>query len=136
MPWYCWLFPWVYGASFDRMYPAFLLLVPGILALSVIALMAAYNAGKNKVSTNMKGGLIGLATILAGDCWLIPAYGIKAAAAVSSAGYTSYLVYFMYIFKKEYQVPARHFFLPVPGAWQKLKQLFSSYKKTGPEQRV
>jgi O-antigen/teichoic acid export membrane protein len=121
-----WLFPWVYGETFNRMYTPFVLLIPGILCVSVIALMAAYNAGKDKVATNMKGGMIGLAVIVAGDWLLIPSYGIKAAAAVSSAGYASYLVYFMYVFKKEYHISIKAFFIPVADDWQKLRQIFSA----------
>ena len=77
-----WLFPWVYGETFERMYLPFLLLMPGILSLSTIALLTAYNSGKNKMAINMKGSLIGLVIIIAGDWLLIPRYGIAAAAAV------------------------------------------------------
>jgi O-antigen/teichoic acid export membrane protein len=124
-----WLFPWVYGETFDRMYLPFLFLVPGILSLSAISLLSAYNAGKNMVKTNVKGSVAGLAVIIAGDWFFIPKYGISAAAIVSSTGYLIYLVYLLYIFNKEYHIAAKYFFIPVAGDWQKLQKIFSPDEK-------
>ncbi|GAC1431415.1 MAG: hypothetical protein NVSMB7_07500 [Chitinophagaceae bacterium] len=119
-----WLFPWVYGETFDRMYLPFIFLIPGILSLSIIALVTAYNSGKNKIALNMKGSLVGLAVIVTGDLLLIPGYGIAAAASVSSAGYISYLGYLLYVFKKEYNIPVSNFFIPMRGDWQRFRQIF------------
>ncbi|HTE09962.1 MAG TPA: polysaccharide biosynthesis C-terminal domain-containing protein [Chitinophagaceae bacterium] len=123
-----WLFPWVYGETFERMYLPFILLIPGILSLSTIALLTAYNSGKNKMAINMKGSLIGLVVIVAGDWLLIPKYGIAAAAVVSSAGYISYLSYLLYVFKKEYNIAVSNFFIPVRADWQRLQQILSSHE--------
>ncbi|MEO5590920.1 MAG: polysaccharide biosynthesis C-terminal domain-containing protein [Chitinophagaceae bacterium] len=123
-----WLFPWVYGSSFDRMYLPFILLIPGIFALSTIALITAYNSGKNKMVINMKGSLLGLFIIIAGDWLLIPLYGIAAAAAVSSIGYIAYLVYLLYVFKNEYDIPVSKFFIPAKADWKRLQQMLSSHE--------
>jgi len=120
-----WLFPWIYGETFNRMYLPFVLLIPGILSLSTIALLAAYYSGKNKMVLNTKGSFIGLVIIVAGDWLLIPRYGIAAAAVVSSAGYTSYLFYLLYAYKKEYNIAAANFFIPVRADWTRLRQLFT-----------
>jgi len=124
-----WLFPWVYGETFLHMYHPFLWLIPGILSLSTIALLTAYNSGKNKLDVNMKGSVIGLLVIVAGDWCLIPQYGIAAAAMVSSAGYISYLAYLLYAYKKEYKITVGRFFIPVKADWQRLQQLFSLHEK-------
>jgi O-antigen/teichoic acid export membrane protein len=121
-----WLFPFIYGETFQNMYLPFILLIPGILSLSTIALVTAYNSGKDRIKTNMLGSLIGLVIIITGDWLFIPRYGIRAAAVISSVGYTSYLIYLLYVFKKEYNVSAVRFFIPDAADWQKLKQLFSA----------
>lgn len=95
-----WLFPWLYGASFDKMYLAFVFLVPGIIALSVLHPLSAYYSGNKKIGLNIIGGLIALAVILPGDILFIPTYGINAAALVSSAGYCAYAAFAYWQFRK------------------------------------
>ena len=95
------IFSIVYGPSFDEMYKPFILLSPGILSLSTQALLSAYFAGKNMLSVNIKGALIALVIIAFCDFWLIPSFGINAAAAISSAGYIFYMLYSILVFKNE-----------------------------------
>lgn len=96
-----WLFPFVFGSSFDTMYRAFVLLTPGLFALSLLALMAAYFAALNKVKWNLYASLAGLAVILTGDILLIPVYGINGAAVASSIGYIVCFATGYYYFHKE-----------------------------------
>jgi O-antigen/teichoic acid export membrane protein len=79
--------------------------------LSTQALLAAYFAGKNRLSVNLIGSIISLIIIIAGDVVLIPLYGIKAAAAVSSLGYIFYLFYSLYMFRKENESSVIDFFI-------------------------
>lgn len=123
------LFPWVYGPSFINMYVPFLLLIPGVLALSVMALFSAYNAGKDKVSTNMKASLIGLFIIVAGDIYFIPRYGINAAAVISSVGYMGSLIFIIVNFKKEYKTSMVDFIIPRRSDWDTLKKLILSAER-------
>lgn len=106
-----WLFPFLYGKSFNEMYYAFLLLSPGILSLSTLALLSAYFAGKNRLAVNLAGSVFSLLVIFAGDILLIPKFGIRAAAAVSSGGYICYLIYSMHIFRKEQKNSLINFFI-------------------------
>lgn len=106
-----WLFPFVFGESFTAMYQPFLYLIPGILALSGIFTLTAYFAGKNRISVNIYGSVLAMVVILAGDILFIPAYGIRAAALVSSAGYIVYQIYVIAIFKKEYKGTVPEFFI-------------------------
>lgn len=106
-----WLFPAVFGASFENMYTPFLLLIPGILSLSGSFTLAAYFAGKNQVKINVKGSVFALIIILAGDILFIPKFGLNAAALVSSIGYIVCQMYIISVFKKEHKTPLSHFFI-------------------------
>lgn len=92
-----WLFPLVYGASFDNMFFPFILLIPGIVAVSVISLLSSYFAGQNRVRVNAIGALYGFLFIVVADLIVVPMFGIKGAAITSSIGYTINL---LFAFKK------------------------------------
>lgn len=106
-----WLFPFIFGTSYDKMYIAFLFIIPGILGLSTLYTLTAYFAGKNRVIVNLKGSLLALVTIACGDVLFIPKYGINAAAAISSLGYIVYHIYVLRVFIKEYKTPVQSFFI-------------------------
>lgn len=91
-----WLFPFVFGKTYEQMYVPFLLLIPGVWALSNLYVLSAYFGGINKVKINVQGALISLLFILLMDYLFIPAYGIIAAATISSVGY---IINFMFSFK-------------------------------------
>lgn len=99
-----WVFPFVFGHTFQLMYVPFLLLMPGIWALSNLTILSAYFAGVNKVKINMQGASLALLVILAGDFVFIPRYGIFAAAMVSTVGYTVNFIYSFFILQKEHPV--------------------------------
>jgi O-antigen/teichoic acid export membrane protein len=82
-----WLFQFLFGGSFNKMYNVFLLLMPGLMALSLLALMAAYFAAINQIKKNINVSLAGLAVIIVADVLLIPLFGIYGAAIASSIGY-------------------------------------------------
>lgn len=123
-----WLFPMVYGQSFDLMYGPFLLLSPGILSLSTLSLLGAFNAGKNKLGINIKGSAIALVVIITGNLLLVPTYGIYAAALVSSVGYICFQVYLLHHFKNEYRANIFDFFIPRSSDWRMVKQFISQTK--------
>ncbi len=124
-----WLFPFLFGSSFNDMYLAFVLLVPGILSLSCLFTLTAYYAGKDRIWTNIKGSLLALLVITAGDSIFIPRYGIAAAALVSSIGYIIYQVYILSVFVKEYQVPLSDFFMIRLTDWTALKMIVTKTNK-------
>jgi O-antigen/teichoic acid export membrane protein len=86
-----WIFIYLYGSTYSEMSIPFLLLAPGILALSVIALLSAYFAGINKMKINLEGNLLALVLIIAGNILFTKQYGIKAAALTSSLAYFVFL---------------------------------------------
>lgn len=99
-----WLFPFVFGPTFQLMYYPFLLILPGIWALSNLYILSAYFGGINRVKVNVKGAGLGLLVILAGDYFFIPRYGILAASLISSIGYFVNFIYSFMLFKKEHPV--------------------------------
>jgi len=105
-----WLFPFIFGDDFNLMHSAFIWLVPGIIALSILYPFAAYYSGINQISMNIKGSLLALAVIITGDIIFIPMFGIQAAAAVSSVGYISYQLFVMIHFKNTHQISSKEFF--------------------------
>jgi O-antigen/teichoic acid export membrane protein len=99
-----WLFPLIYGPSFSNMYIPFLLIIPGILAISGLYPYTAYFSGENRISVNIKGSLVAFLFIVIADYFFIPSYGIKAAALISSVGYFIYYCYVLIVFKKETRI--------------------------------
>ena len=95
------LFPFVYGNSFDQMYVPFLLLIPGILALSALTPYIAFFGANNMVRVNIYGTLAGFLFILIADALFVARYGMRAAAAISSAGYLIYFLYVRMAFRKQ-----------------------------------
>ena len=99
-----WLFPLVFGNTFQLMYRPFLLLLPGIWSLSNLYLLSAYFGGINRLKVNVTGAAIGLGVILMGDYFFIPKFGIEAAAVISSVGYFVNFAYSFVIFKQQHPV--------------------------------
>jgi len=117
-----WLFPFVFGETFNNMFWPFLLLVPAILSYSVIHLLAAYFGGKKVLSIGFWGNVLTLAFIIAGDILFIPSYGIKAAAIVSSSGYIFLLCFMIMAHIREYKSSFSDFLLFRKSDWVLLQK--------------
>lgn len=104
------IFTWLFGETFNAMELPFIILIPGIFSLSVLTLLAAYFSGKGKVIVNVTGTGIALIVVIIGDYLFVPVYGIVAAAAVSTVGYTVNLLYILYVFYKDYSINLYEFF--------------------------
>jgi O-antigen/teichoic acid export membrane protein len=124
-----WLFPFIYGETFNKMYWPTLIILPGIWALSVMVLLAAYFSGKGNVKINIYGGILSVIIVLAGNYFLTPRFGMIAAAFISTIAYCSYMFFLLNLFLKEYNLPMRDFFIPKRSDLGFLKQLFK--KVTG-----
>ncbi|HSB93686.1 MAG TPA: polysaccharide biosynthesis C-terminal domain-containing protein, partial [Flavitalea sp.] len=117
-----WLFPLIFGHDFYLMYKAFIWLVPGIIALSMLYPFSAYYSGINQISMNFKGSMLAMVIILIGDVLFIPLFGIQAAAAVSSVGYISYQLFVMIRFKNMHNIPSREFFYFEPTDFHRIRK--------------
>ncbi len=120
-----WLFSFIFGESFDRMYLPFVLLIPGVLSLSSLYPLAAYYSGKNKLMVNIAGSLIALLFIVVTDFIFIPKFGIGAAALISSIGYILFHTYVLLVFKNEYNTSVAGFFMIKKSDFIWLKNFFA-----------
>jgi O-antigen/teichoic acid export membrane protein len=123
-----WLFPFVYGETFNRMYWPTLLILPGIWALSVMVLLAAYFSGKGNVKINIYGGLLSVVIVLAGNYFLTSRFGMIAAAFISTIAYFSYMFFLITQFRKEYNVPVAEFLVPKRSDLDRLVKQFNKLK--------
>jgi O-antigen/teichoic acid export membrane protein len=98
-----WLFPFVFGETFNNMYQPFVLLIPAVLSYSVIHLLAAYYSGKKVLRVNLLGNVMALSIIIVGDLLVIPRFGITGAALVSSIGYICYMSFMLLAHRREYK---------------------------------
>jgi O-antigen/teichoic acid export membrane protein len=90
------------------MYSAFLLLIPGILAISGLYPYTAYYAGEDRIRVNIIGSFFAFTFILLADYLFIPKYGINGAALISSIGYFIYYCYVFLVFKKETRIEKKN----------------------------
>lgn len=97
-----WLFPFVFGSTFQFMYLPFILLIPGIIAHSVAHLLAAFFSGEKKLAVGIITNLLTLIVIIAGDILLIPKFGINGAAIVSSLGYIVLMIALLFVHQRKY----------------------------------
>jgi O-antigen/teichoic acid export membrane protein len=107
--WY--IIPLVFGSSFNNMYLLFVLLIPGILSITMNYPMAAWFSSSRRIGINIRGAVLALIVISAGDLLMLPRYGIIVAPVMSSAGYFCYYCYTVYTYRKEYAVPWKDFLL-------------------------
>ena len=77
----------VYGAQFADAGVALRLILPGIVAYSVVAILSRYITGRGKPGTGTLILIAGLVVNVAINLWLIPRYGIDGAAVASSVSY-------------------------------------------------
>ncbi len=103
------LFPVVFGDSFNLMYLLFILLIPGILSITMNYPVNAWFSAANRIDVNIKGSLLALAIICTGDLVLIPRYGILSAPMVCSAGYFCYYCYTVFMYRREHKLPWKDF---------------------------
>jgi len=104
------LFVFVFGQTFNRMQVPFLIELPGIFCLSVLALLSAYFGGKGNLRVTVAGATIALAAVVIGDYFLVPVYGIIGAAVISTAGYFINVLYSLLRFYKDYSISWVDFF--------------------------
>jgi O-antigen/teichoic acid export membrane protein len=120
------LFPLVFGSSFDKMYILFVLLIPGILALSMNYPVAAWFSAKDRIRVNISGALIALIFIFISDILILPRTGVFAASAVSSIGYFCFYFYLLTQYRKENPSYIKDFFMIRKNDLQWILQLLKA----------
>jgi O-antigen/teichoic acid export membrane protein len=107
--WY--LFPFIFGTTFRSMYILFVLLIPGVLAFTLNYPLAAWFSAGNRIIINIRGTILALVVITAGDLIILPRYGVLVASVISSVGYICYYCYTVVTYRKSHPVAWKEFFL-------------------------
>ena len=79
----------VYGSQFADAGVALRLILPGVVAYSVVAVLSRYISGRGRPGTGTLILVFGLVINIGANLVLIPAYGIRGAAAASSLSYVA-----------------------------------------------
>ena len=90
----------VYGAAFSDAGVALRLILPGVVAYSVVAILSRYIVGRGRPGTGTLILLSGLGANIAFNLVLIPRFGINGAAASSSISYILTAVLTMAVFRR------------------------------------
>ncbi len=90
----------VYGAEFGAAGDALRLILPGIVAYSVVAVLSRYIVGQGRPGTGTAVLLIGLALNVGSNLILIPRFGILGAAASSSISYAVTALLTLIVFRR------------------------------------
>lgn len=119
------IFPLVFGASFNTMYLPFLILLPGIFCLSISSLLSAYFSGKNQNKFNLFAAAFALITMLALTFLFKNRYSIYIAAAISSVAYICEALYCFAKFNKQEKINLKQLFIFTEEDIQWLKKLLA-----------
>ena len=89
----------VYGAEFREAGDALRLILPGVVAYSVVAVLSRYIVGRGRPGTGTAVLLAGLAINVISNLVLVPIHGILGAAASSSISYFATAVITLLVFR-------------------------------------
>ena len=124
-----WLFPYMLGSSFEFMYTPFVLLIPGLLAFSVICPITAYFGGRKILHVNFISNIIAVFIVAGLDFLTIPRFGIIAAAIVSSLGYLTYAGCLIWFFNRFHSIRLVNFFAVRSSDFNWIRKLFEKADK-------
>ncbi len=105
-----WLFPFLFGETFQYVQMPLLFLLPGMYGLSVISFVSNFFSGQGNVLISVRAASVALLIVVTGDFLLVYKYGIVSAAIVSSVGYLVMFSLYFFLFKKESDLRFADFF--------------------------
>jgi O-antigen/teichoic acid export membrane protein len=102
--WVCgyWLFPFLYGPTFNKMFGCFLLLSPGVLAYAASFPLTPYFSGTNQNSIITQAACIAIGIMVLLDVLLIPCLLLSGAAIGCSIAYIAYFLQLWATFKQQH----------------------------------
>ena len=117
------LFQWVFGPEAHGIGRLVLLLGPGLIAMAASQALSHYFSGVGRVHHNTIASGIALAVTIPLGLWLIPGSAERGAAIVSSAAFTSAIIYQVIVFSR---LTASRFpdYLPNRADMVRLQQLW------------
>lgn len=99
--------PLLFGSRFAPSVTPLLLLLPGVVAFSVVNVLGSFVTGIGRPAHVMVVSLVGLAVTAPLDLLLIPAVGIEGAALASSVSYTAAALAMLWFFVHHSRVGVR-----------------------------
>jgi O-antigen/teichoic acid export membrane protein len=118
---------WLFGNEFKGVRQVILLLAPGIVFYNISMMINHYFSGLGKYRVSTVAYLIGLILVVLGSVLIIPNYGIREAAILSSLSYMATAVFYMIYFSKEAKIKVNKLFptlSDVPWFFKRLKGYF------------
>jgi O-antigen/teichoic acid export membrane protein len=102
-----WVFPLLFGAGFANMHQLMLILLPGYICLGMLTLINSVYIGKGNIKPILLADIAALILIVVLDAWLVPRFGVFAAATISSICYIAVFLILFRNFKQQFQVKPR-----------------------------
>ena len=90
------VYPLLFGEEFNQMQQYMLIFLPGFVCLGILTLINAVYLGNGNIKRIFLGDILGLLLVAAMDGLLVPTYGAKAAAMISSG---AYCLLFLFLYK-------------------------------------
>jgi O-antigen/teichoic acid export membrane protein len=126
-----WLFPLLFGPSFDRMYHIFICFIPGVFAVCSSAFFTAWYFGTGQIRYNIISACILLLTMPALFFFLGGANSAEAAACGFSLANLLSLAYDIWIYQKTLPSPLSSMLLSGPGDLRVLVRLVKTGARQG-----
>lgn len=96
-----WLFPFVFGESYNKMYYIFILMFVGVCFYVVATPFAAYFAAKNRVKVNLLSGLIAVLCMIIGNMFFTKQFGVTSAAISCCLAYSIQAIIILAVYKRK-----------------------------------
>jgi O-antigen/teichoic acid export membrane protein len=109
------LLPAFFGGAYDDAVPVLWLLLPGTVALTGSKVLTSYIFSRGRPLVNTGITLVSLAVTVVALLALVPAFGVKGAAAASSMAYAAHFAAALYAYSRISGAPVLDAVLPHPS---------------------
>ncbi|MDD5504130.1 MAG: polysaccharide biosynthesis C-terminal domain-containing protein [Candidatus Omnitrophica bacterium] len=123
------LIPFLYGQEFTPSVTVTLFLLPGIVMLSVFLILNLFMAGQGRPDIAIKVFIPAILINLFIGFWIIPLWNANGAAIASSASYCCAAIFYVFIFCKMYNVPAKDVLILQPSDILRIKSYCKNNKQ-------
>ncbi|HRG51430.1 MAG TPA: polysaccharide biosynthesis C-terminal domain-containing protein [Bacteroidia bacterium] len=117
---------WLFGAEFNGVRLAIVLLAPGIVFYNISMVINHYFSGLGRYRISTLAYFIGLMLVVICSLIIIPQYGIAEAAIISSLSYIATALFYMFYFSKDAKISVRQLFPTVsdiPWFFKRIKAI-------------
>ena len=118
------LFPFLFGPSFDQVHICFVLLIPGILSLTLLSLLSAFFASENRLYINLSVAALAILLLMTGDGLFLKKYGLMVAPIVNSVSAIAAFMLSMFFFKNITGIKWKQILFSDRNDWGYIKTIF------------